>query len=98
MKLWAWLLVAQAVTLFLSLRRVTKMEDKEILDGQLGSAVSYDIEFKGGKLSGSIVNPQTGISVKLEIPARAVLEALKKAVPGTIDDAIINVVEAALAL
>ena len=64
--------------------------EAEIAEGQLGKHLSYDVEFKGGKLTAKLVNPETGISVAMEIPADAVLEALKKAIPGQIDDAILE--------
>lgn len=64
----------------------------EIVGGSIGSAVKYKVEFKGGALLVEIDAP-AGISNVTKIPALAVLEALKAAVPGTLDDAVIGVIE-----
>jgi hypothetical protein len=75
--------------------------EKDIIDGNLGDKGSYDVEFKGGKLvakvSYSVIDGVKG-SAEIEVGADAVLEALKKAIPGEIDDALLNVLKAGLKL
>lgn len=74
--------------------------EADILDGKIGAVGGYDLEFKAGKLSfvvdvaapGGLVAGKLGIAMD----AGAVLDALAKAIPGTIDDAIISVAKAAL--
>lgn len=72
--------------------------EKDIVDGKIGDFGSYDLEFKGGKLvfvtkvewSGIFAEVQTGLA------AEALGAALKKAIPGAVDDAIIDVIVLAL--
>lgn len=74
--------------------------EADILDGKIGAVGGYDLEFKGGKLTfvvdvaapGGLVEGKLGVGVD----AGAVLDAIAKAIPGTIDDAIIGVAKAAL--
>jgi len=76
--------------------------EADILDGKIGAVGGYDLEFKGGKLAfvvdvaapGGLVSGKLGIAVDAE----AVLDAISKAIPGTIDDALLSVVKAALLL
>lgn len=71
--------------------------EKDIIDGKIGEVGAYDVEFKGGKLvakAGVFKEPVAGVVVKadvsMEVGARAVLEALKKAIPGQVDDFFID--------
>lgn len=66
--------------------------EKDIVEGKLGSVGAYDVEFKGGKLTAKVGVEHVGLSASLvlEMGAAAVFEALKKAIPGTIDDAILD--------
>lgn len=70
--------------------------EKDIAEGQIGSVGSYDVEFKGGKLTAKVSLSKEGefanakADITLDIPARQVLEALKRAIPGTLDDAILE--------
>lgn len=74
--------------------------DKELVQGNLGEVAKYDVEFKEGKLVAAINAEaaqgmvEAGMVVKLD--AGKVLDALAKAIPGTMDDAMIGVVKAAL--
>ena len=74
-----------------------KME-KELVQGKIGEVGKYDVAFKEGKLvievGASVAIGEAGLSVK--IGAKQVLDAIKAAIPGKIDDAIIDVLEAAL--
>lgn len=73
--------------------------EKDIIDGKIGTVGSYDIEFKGGYLSGSIeAGAPFGLSGKFEIKigADAVITAIEKAIPGQIDDAILELLKSLL--
>ena len=68
------------------------MDNKEIAEGQIGQDAKYDIEFKDGKLVAEVVYAgqfaEAGVVVKL--PASAIKEAIKKAIPGQIDDLVLD--------
>lgn len=72
--------------------------DAEIVEGDIGEIGHYDIEFKDGALCVAVdakhALGSAGIALKLE--AGAVLDALAKAIPGQIDDAVFGVIKAAL--
>ncbi len=74
------------------------MEDKDLVGGNLGSVGKYDVAFKGGQLvaevDANIGSSSAGIVVKID--AKQILDAIKAKIPGQIDDAIINIIEAAL--
>lgn len=81
------------------------MLDKDIVDGKLGNMGAFDVEFKGGYLVGKVEvkAPIAGVVdvsgvVEVRVGAEAVIEAIKKAIPGKVDDAILDVVKAALKL
>lgn len=81
------------------------MDNKEIAKGKIGEVGEYDVEFKDGKLVAiAAVSKEAtaGVALKadvsIEISARAVLEALKKAIPGTIDDAVLELAAKALGI
>lgn len=76
------------------------MENKDLVDGKLGSVGTYDVAFKDGALVVAITeNDKFGAtSITRSIPAKQVLDALKAAIPGQIDDAVINTIEVALGL
>jgi hypothetical protein len=74
------------------------MDEKQIVEGNLGEVGKYDIDFKEGKLCVELtaaVGPlDAGLVVKLD--AGKVLDALAKAIPGQIDDAFIAMAKQAL--
>lgn len=75
-----------------------KME-KDIVEGKIGSIGSYDLEFKQGKLQFELkAAAPFGVSAGMvvEMEADAVIDAIAKAIPGQIDDAIFGVIKAAL--
>ncbi len=76
------------------------MEDKEIVEGNLGSVGKYDVEFKEGNLvvevDASFGPGSAGLVIK--VGAGAVLDAIAKAIPGQIDDAVIGLIKKALGL
>ena len=70
----------------------------ELVEGKVGTIGDYGVEFKEGKLMLVAKVEWHGLSseVKLGVGADAVIDALKAAIPGVIDDAILEVVKAAL--
>lgn len=73
--------------------------EKEIVEGKIGTVGAYDVEFKNGMLVAKVGGShEIGLTVAVEVSvsAHAVLAAIKKAIPGQIDDAILDVLEAAL--
>lgn len=72
--------------------------EKDILDGKLGEIGAYDLEFKGGKLLFKVSAAHSGFSASMEaaMDADAVLDLLAKKIPGQIDDALLNLMKAAL--
>lgn len=72
--------------------------EKDLVDGTLGGFGSYDLEFKGGKLSFKLGVAKSGASASLlvEVEADAVLDLIAAKVPGQIDDALLGLLKAAL--
>jgi hypothetical protein len=72
--------------------------EKDIVDGKLGSVGAYDLEFKGGKLAFKVSAGIAGASLSfgVELGADEVLSALENAIPGKIDDAVFDLIKAAL--
>lgn len=72
--------------------------EKDIAAGKLGNVGEYDLEFKNGMLSLSVkadAGPlKAGLSI--ELGADAVIDALKVAIPGTLDDALLELLKSAL--
>lgn len=70
----------------------------ELVEGQLGSVGSYDLEFQDGNLTVSLkadVGPlKAGLTLVLD--SAQLMDAVAKAIPGTVDDAVIGVIKAAL--
>lgn len=70
--------------------------EKEIAEGAIGTVGHYDLAFKEGKLSLKLgMSKDLGlISVKSDneigIPARAVMEAIKAAIPGHFEDGLLD--------
>lgn len=74
------------------------MEDKELVQGNIGTVGKYDFSFKEGKFVVEVDatgGPLEG-GLVLKLDAGKVLDAIAKAIPGTFDDAIIGVAKAAL--
>lgn len=72
--------------------------EKEIVAGEMGKVAKYDVAFKEGKLVAELMHDDGMLSagLKVAIDAEKVLDALAAAIHGTIDDALIGVVKAAL--
>lgn len=76
--------------------------EKDILEGTVGEVGKYDLEFKGGKLvltfdaetsvgEGGIVKASS--KNKIEIDKGPLLAAIKKIIPGTADDVVIDMLD-----
>ena len=75
-----------------------KLMEKDIVDGKVGELGAYDVEFKGGKLVARLEAGKSGLkaAVLLEVEADVVIDALKAAIPGQIDDAVLEILKVAL--
>jgi hypothetical protein len=74
------------------------MEDKILASGPLGAVGSYELAWKSGSLMltlGVKVGPLK-MDSSVGIDSAEALDEIAKAIPGTIDDAIIGVAKAAL--
>lgn len=83
--------------LITKLKRGRKME-KELAEGQLGPEAKYEVAFKEGALVASLdyQGKVLGAGVVVRLPVSQVVAALKAAIPGKIDDAVLDIIEAAL--
>ncbi len=77
--------------------------EKELLKGSIGTVGNYDVEFKGGKLLASVnlahdategVGASANLSVSID--AAKVIDAIERAVPGPIDDAVLEIMKKVL--
>lgn len=66
--------------------------DKELVKGNIGSVGNYDLEFKGGKLLGTVsvsheATDGVGVSANLTLAldANKVIDAIEAAIPGDLD-------------
>jgi hypothetical protein len=74
------------------------MAKGDIVEGQIGSVGSYDVEFKGGKLIAKVQAGAHGISggAFVELDSDLVIDAITKAIPGKVDDAVAVVIKVGL--
>lgn len=75
--------------------------DKDLAGGPIGTIGNYSVVFRGGKLVLAAVAqfpPGESFASTLEVDAKKVLDALKAAIPGVLDDALIALAEKALGL
>lgn len=72
--------------------------EAQLAQGNIGTVGKYDIDFKEGHLVLEIdANVPVGSAgLVIKVSAEKVLDAIAKAIPGTIDDAVIGVIKAAL--
>lgn len=70
----------------------------EIVSGQVGPETKYAVKFEGGKLvvSGGFDSKIFDAGLTLALDTDAVIDELAKAIPGQIDDAVLQLVKAAL--
>lgn len=73
--------------------------EAEIVKGAIGDKGAYDVAFKAGKLVAKI-DANLGVcsaGVVIEVSIDDVIDAIKAAIPGQIDDAVLDLLKAALA-
>jgi hypothetical protein len=70
-----------------------------ISDGQIGPEAKYDVAFKGGKLVLSLdyQGKMAGAGVSVSVDANAVISAIEAAIPGKLDDAVLELLRGVLA-
>jgi len=70
----------------------------ELAQGNVGDVGHYDVKFENGKLVAKLDVKQGVIEgdMSIKLDAGLVMDAIAKAIPGQIDDAIIGVIKAAL--
>lgn len=72
--------------------------ESHIVGGKIGEKAAYSVDFKSGQLVAELNMDEGffkgGLVVKLD--AGMVLDAIAKAVPGQIDDAVIAIIKGAL--
>lgn len=75
--------------------------EQHIADGKVGEVGAYTVDFANGKLVAKLDAAKAEVGLKagvhLELDGGIVLDALAKAIPGTIDDVFLGVLKAALA-
>ena len=66
--------------------------EASILSGKIGDVGQYAVEFKGGKLVSKVdvASPVIEAGAYVNIPAEAVIAALKAAIPGHFDDVLLD--------
>lgn len=75
--------------------------DKDLSSGPIGSVGKYDVAFKGGKLiltANMDLPPGEKLNASFEVDANKVLDALKAAIPGKLDDLLIALIKSSLGL
>jgi|GEM_PF-6621395 len=72
--------------------------EENIVGGNLGQAAKYSVSFKEGKLVAELDAKVMALSglMKIELDSDAVFDAIKEAIPGKIDDKIIEMLKAAI--
>lgn len=72
--------------------------DQDLAKGNLGTVGDYDLAFSGGKLVAKVdLNlPVLVGGLQVSLDAGKVLDALAKAVPGSLDDVLIALLKKAL--
>lgn len=70
----------------------------DIAKGNIGTEANYEIDIVGKDLVASFnyAGAQLSSATNVKLDLVAILEKIKEKIPGTIDDAIIGVVESAL--
>lgn len=71
----------------------------DLVQGPIGPEGDYDVSIVKGKIiaKAKYAGAQLGANLELNLDLIALLEKLKVAIPGSIDDAVISFVEAAVA-
>lgn len=75
--------------------------EQDLSSGPIGTVGKYDVAFKGGSLvitASVALPPGESADVTLKVDAAKVLDALKVAIPGKLDDLAISLIKTALGL
>lgn len=76
--------------------------EQELVSGKIGEKGSYKAEFKGGKLVAGALLDTSVLDVELTVKLDAepvvvlVIDKIKEAIPGTIDDALLEMAKKAV--
>lgn len=72
--------------------------EADIAQGQIGAEGKYDVEFKGGMLVLSLdyQGKLLGAGVSIKVGSDAVIDALEAAIPGKLDDAVLELLRGLL--
>jgi hypothetical protein len=72
--------------------------EKELAVGEISPEAKYVIEFKNGELEAHVEyqGKFAGASVKVSLPAEAIIDAIKAAIPGKVDDVILDIIKNAV--
>ena len=70
----------------------------DLAQGQIGPEAKYDVKFEGGKLVAELnyEGALLGAGLNIHIGADQVINAIEKAIPGQIDDAVLELIKSAL--
>lgn len=72
--------------------------EKDLVSGNLGKDAKYDVAFKEGKLVLEL-DADFGLltgGVVVKVDASSVIDAIEKAIPGQLDDAVLEMLKGAL--
>lgn len=66
--------------------------EAELVEGKIADKADYKVEFKDGKLCAELSAnlPLLDAGIVIKVKAEAVLDALKAAIPGHFDDAVLD--------
>lgn len=64
--------------------------DKELVHQELGAGFALEVELVDGKLQIVIEHKETGVKNMTVVPPKPLLQAIKKAIPGSWDDMLID--------
>ena len=72
--------------------------EKDLVSGDIGSVAKYDVAFKSGALCAELDFAKSGCSAGLivKIDAEAIIAAIKAAIPGHFEDAVLDAAVALL--
>ncbi len=72
--------------------------ETELAEGKLGTVGQYDVAFKDGFLVVDVgaAIPLGSLGIVLKVDAAQIVDAIAKAIPGTLDDVILGVLKTAL--
>jgi len=70
----------------------------DVVQGQVGPEAAYDVKVEGGKLIivAKYDGAETDAELMVKVDAAAFIDKLAALIPGSIDDAVLGVIKAAL--